>query len=85
MSNETLGGMNRIFKGRTGTVTVNGATPVVVTNPLITADSIVTFGLKTVGGTVGNTPTVKTKTVGTGFTVAATASDTSVYTYLITL
>lgn len=67
-----------------GVVTVNGATPVSVSNTAVTADSNITFTLKTVGGTVGAIPTVKTITPGTGFTVAATAADTSIYNYTIT-
>jgi hypothetical protein len=66
-----------------GTFTCNGVTPVVVSNANITADSQVLITLKTVGGTVGATPAVKTITVSTGFTVAGTASDTSVYNYAI--
>ncbi len=69
--------------GKAGTVTVNGATPVTVTTTAITLNSIVTFGLQAVGGTVGNTPTVKTKSAGASFTVAATALDTSTYTWAI--
>ncbi len=68
---------------KTGTVTVNGATPVTVSNTNITANSLVIFTLKTVGGTVGAYPAIQTITATTGFTVAATASDTSIYNYLI--
>ncbi len=67
----------------TGTFTANGATPVVVAAASVTANSLVLITLKTVGGTVGAVPAVKTITVATGFTVAATASDTSVYNYAI--
>lgn len=66
-----------------GTVTVNGATPVPVTDTNVTASSVIVMTLKTVGGTVGALPTVPTITVATGFTVKATAGDTSVYNYLI--
>jgi len=70
--------------GSSGTVTLNGATGVTVANPAVTANSIIVFTLKTVGGTVSpNAPNVKTITPGTGFTVAGTASDTSVYNYRI--
>lgn len=69
--------------GYAGEVTVNGVTPVVVNTNKVTEKSIVTFGLKTVGGTVGNTPTVKSKVVGTSFSIGATASDTSTYTWAI--
>jgi hypothetical protein len=64
-----------------GTVTVNGVTPVTVVDAGVTAQSIILFTLKTVGGTVGAIPSVKTITLGTGFTVAGTASDTSTYNY----
>ena len=49
----------------------------------VTTGSVVIFTLKTVGGTVGAYPAVATITPGTGFTVVATASDTSVYQYVI--
>lgn len=71
------------LKGR-GTVTLNGVTPVTVANSLVSATSIIAFTLKTVGGTVGAVPSIKTITPGTGFTVAGTAADTSIYNYQIT-
>lgn len=84
MANETLGGMWRIFGGRSGTVTMNGAIAVNVVNRLITADSVVVFTVKTPSGTVSpSAPNVKTITPGTGFTVSGTASDLSVYNYTI--
>lgn len=86
MANETLGGMNRIFRGRSGTWTCNGASAVTVANPLITANSIVLTTVKTPAGTVSATvPNVKTITPGTGFTISGLASDTSVYNYVIIL
>lgn len=69
--------------GKTGTFTATGASAVTVANANITADSVVIFTLKTVGGTVGAYPSIKTITPTTGFTVACTASDTSVYNYRI--
>jgi hypothetical protein len=66
-----------------GTFTMNGVTPVTVTNANLAAGDFVGFMLKTVGGTVGAYPSIKTRTNGTGFTVAGTASDTSVYDYAI--
>jgi hypothetical protein len=66
-----------------GTFTLNGATPVSVSDVNLTASSCISFGLKTVGGTVGALPAVKTVTPGTGFTVAGTAGDTSTYNYQI--
>lgn len=69
--------------GSSGTFTANGASSVTVTNANVTANSNIIFTLKTVGGTVGAYPAIKTITPGTGFTVACTASDTSIYNYRI--
>jgi len=79
ISGVTLG----LASSRRGTFTCNGTTPVVVANTAITADSQVLITLKTVGGTVGAIPRCVTITPGTGFNVAGTASDTSVYNYAI--
>lgn len=67
-----------------GTVTLNGATPITVADARVTANSIIVFTLKTVGGTVSATaPNILTITPGTGFTVAGVALDTSIYNYAI--
>ena len=66
-----------------GTVTINGSSPQTVAAPLVTANSVIIFTLKTVGGTVGAVPAVQTITPGTGFTVQGTASDTSTYNYVV--
>jgi len=66
-----------------GTFTCNGTTPVDVANTAVTANSAINVTLKTVGGTVGAIPSIKTITPGTGFTISGTASDTSIYTYTI--
>lgn len=66
-----------------GTVTLNGVTPVTVTDANVTASSAIIVTLKTVGGTVGVYPHIATITPGTGFTILGTASDTSVYNYTI--
>ena len=66
-----------------GTFVLNGATPVVVANANLTANSIINSTLKTVGGTVGAIPVPQTVTPGTGFTIAGTAGDTSTYSYQI--
>ncbi len=66
-----------------GTFTCNGTTPVVVVAPEVKANSVIIPTVKTPAGTVGAVPAVKTVTVGTGFTIAGTASDTSVYNYLV--
>ncbi len=69
--------------GKTGTVTLNGVTPVTITNSSITANSGIVFTLKTVGGTVGAYPVIQTITPTTGCNVAGTALDTSIYNYHI--
>ncbi len=66
-----------------GTFTANGVTPVTVTKAAVTANSTIIITLKTVGGTVGAIPAIQTITPTTGFTVAATVGDTSVYNYAI--
>lgn len=66
-----------------GTFICNGVTPVTVTDANVTANSTIIVTLKTVGGTVGAVPAVKTITPTTGFTIAGTASDTSTYNYAI--
>lgn len=66
-----------------GTFTANGTSSVTIANTAITANSNIVITLKTVGGTVGAIPHLATVTVGTGFTIVGTASDTSVYNYLI--
>ncbi len=67
-----------------GTVTLNGATPVTVSATQVTANSTIVFTIKTVAGTVSpNAPNVLTITPGTGFTVGGTAVDTSIYNFTI--
>ncbi len=73
------GDVNRLV----GTFTANGASDVTVAAPQVTADSVVLITLKTVGGTVGAVPAIQTITPGTGFTVAGTASDTSIYNFVV--
>lgn len=65
-----------------GTFTANSGTPVTVANANVTANSVIMFGLKTVGGTPAAL-FVDTITPGTGFTVDGGASDTSVYNYVV--
>jgi hypothetical protein len=79
----TSGGLNRAIRGKTGTFTLTEATPVTVANKNVTENSIIIPTLKTVGGTVGAIPSVKTITPGTGFTIAGTTSDVSVYNYVL--
>lgn len=75
--------LKRGANGRVGTFVANGVTPVVVANTSIAATDAVIISLGVVGGTVGALPTIKTLTPGVGFTVAATAADTSTYNYAI--
>jgi len=70
-------------EGLSGTFTATGASAVTVDNANLQAGDLIIFTLGTVGGTVGAYPSVKTRTYGTGFTVACTASDTSIYYYRI--
>jgi hypothetical protein len=66
-----------------GTFTANGATAVVVSNTHVSANSVITMSLKTVGGTPAGAPFLSAVTPGTGFSVKAVAGDTSVYNYQI--
>lgn len=66
-----------------GTATANGATAVPVADVRITTNSVVLFGLKTVGGTPGGQPYMSAVTPGTGFSIKSVAGDTSVYNYVI--
>ncbi len=81
----TLNTTGKLTLGATssGTFTANGVTPVTVSNTTVTANSVVVITLKTVGGTVGAYPAIQTITPTTGFTVACTAADSSVYNYAI--
>jgi hypothetical protein len=60
-----------------------GATAVVVLDANITANSVVIFTLKTVGGTPAGAPYLSAVTAGTGFSFKAVAGDTSTYNYVI--
>lgn len=79
----TEGPQTAALPGKFGTFTLTAATPLDVADTAVTANSMILFGLLTPGGTVGAIPVVQTKTAGVGFNVVGTASDTSVYTYLI--
>lgn len=75
----TKGGLKRnVFRG---TTTANSTSTVTVADTTLTTNSMIIFGLKTVGGTPGGNPTIKTVTPGTGFTYVAASGDTSVYNY----
>lgn len=67
---------------RMGTLTLNGATPVVVNTTAVTADSAIFLTVKTVGGTP-EFSWVSARTPATSFSVTGTAGDTSVLNWLI--
>jgi len=67
-----------------GTFVCNGTTPVTVTTAAVVANSHIDISLNTVGGTVGALPRVVSKSSGTSFNVAGTASDTSTYNWRLT-
>lgn len=75
--------LKRGSNGRVGTFVANGVTPVTVNNTSIAITDTIIISLNTVGGTVGALPAIQTITAATGFTVAATALDTSTYNYSI--
>lgn len=70
-----------------GTVTLNGATPVAVANTAVTASSQIQLTLKTAHSPGGTSPTagpyISSITPGTGFSVVGTAGDVSVLNYKI--
>ena len=82
LSIDNGGPENTALPVKASTVTLNGATPVTVSDTGVTAGSIILFTLKTVGGTVGAIPVVETITPGTGYTVEGTAGDTSTYNWV---
>ena len=80
----TMVGLNLTLNTpNSGTFTNNGTSTVTTANAAVTANSNIIITLKTVGGTVGAIPHLLTITPGTGFATVGTASDTSVYNYLI--
>lgn len=79
----TMAGISQSSAPSTGTFTANGVTPVTVSNTTVSVNSQIGITLKTVGGSVGAQPHCTTITPGTGFTVVATAADTSTYNYEI--
>lgn len=68
-------------KAGTFTLVAGSAT---VANTSVTANSVVNFTLKTVGGTIGTqAPFITAISVGTSFTVTALGTNTSTYNYVI--
>ena len=68
--------------GRSGTVTLNGTTPVTLSSASLAITDVIVLSLNTVGGTVGVQPHVATVTAGQA-TVIATASDTSIMNWAL--
>lgn len=66
-----------------GTFVANGATAVVIGDTRVTANTVLDFGLKTIGGTPAGAPFMSAVTPGTGFSVKVAAGDTSTYNYRI--
>lgn len=79
----TTAAVAALSTSKSGTVVINGATPVVVANTNIDANSVVVFTLKTIGGTPAGSPFLSSVTPGTGFSVEGFAGDTSTYNYVI--
>jgi hypothetical protein len=76
----------QIFKTypQCGTVTLNGATPVLVPDAGVTANSVILLCLKTAQGTPAPAGAcVSAVVAGTSFSVVGVALDTSVYNYII--
>ena len=82
-TNLTVSGLLTLSGSAVGTFVATAATAVTVANTLIAANSLVLISLNTPGGTVGAQPHLTTLTAGTSFSVIASASDTSTYTYAI--
>jgi hypothetical protein len=68
--------------GTEGTVTMNGATPVAVSNANVTATSHILLTYNS-GSAQGSAPNVVSKTAGSGFSVQSVAGDTATYQYCI--
>lgn len=83
VSTYTMVGVAQGFYPHSGTFTIAGAGTVTVADTNITTASAIDITLKSVGGTVGSPPVIKTITTGTGFTVTGTSADVSVYNYTI--
>ncbi len=80
-----LDGPSNAAGGVTPSVTINGTTAVTVLDSRISANNVVVFSIRTLGGTQGALPRVVAGSVvpGVSFQVSGTASDTSVYNYAI--
>jgi hypothetical protein len=67
---------------QSGTFVANGATPVVVANANVTANSQILITVNA-ASSQGAQPTVTAKTPGVSFTVVGTAGDVSTYNYTV--
>lgn len=74
----TRGDVERMVK----TFTANGTSEVTVTDPSVTAKSVIVIGLNTVGGTPNNVY-LFSQTPGVGFSIKSAASNTSIYNYVV--
>lgn len=79
----TFAGVRQGYYPHGGVYTSIGSAAVTISDTNITTYSQVDFTLRSVGGTVGAKPIIKTITAGTGFTVSSGTSDLSVYNYNI--
>jgi hypothetical protein len=70
--------------GTTGTVVLNGATPVVVSTTAVTAKSNIQLTQQVAGGTQSGIAFVVSRVVGTSFTINSVALDTSTVGWVIT-
>jgi hypothetical protein len=75
--------VDHIYSTLRGTVTVNGANPISVTNTEITANSVIIFTLKNSNSSIPNAPYLTAITAGSGFSVRSQTGDGSTYNYLI--
>lgn len=74
-------GTGQLSMSSKGTVTANGVTAVVVSDPYYTVGDVVLFGNVDFGGTP-NGPYLSAGTTGTGFSVKSAASDTGTYNWI---
>lgn len=79
---DVLGSVASGANQRTGTLTLNGATPVVVPNTLVTAASHIFLSHHTQAGTPAFCR-VSARSAGVSFSVTGTASDTSSVSFMI--
>ena len=75
--------VDHIYSSLRGTVTVNGANGIAVTNTEVTANSVIIFTLKNSNSSIPKPPYLTSITAGSGFTVRSETGDGSTYNYLI--